>query len=156
MGAEAMQVVGASLKAGGINSEAQAKAQAAKHNAYIDMVNADQATQQAAEEARVNDVQASQHIGQARANYGASGVSSTEGSALDVLQQSARNAELDSLQIRHAGEMKAWGYKEGASMESASAENAHTAGNFGVANALWSSMNQGVQASGAGAGAGAG
>jgi hypothetical protein len=64
----------------------------------------------AAENARRNAVAAQKQIGGIRANYGASGVT-VEGSPLDVLEESARAAELDRLSILSSGRVAAAGYK---------------------------------------------
>ena len=49
-------------------------------------------------------------------SYAASGVS-MEGSALDVLEFSAANAELDALTIRYESEMEARSYRKEADLE---------------------------------------
>jgi len=71
---------------------------------------ADQAKQAARENARRQSVEARKRIGLMRANYGASGVS-IEGSPLDVLEESAANAELDRLTILHGGSVEAGRYR---------------------------------------------
>jgi hypothetical protein len=124
--------------------KANADSNAANFNAYVAGVNADAATQQATEEERQQRVNASQQIGQARANYGASGVSGSTGSALDVLQKSAENAELDALQIRHAGEMKSWAYKTGQAMDINKGDNARIAGNIAGAQEIVKGANSAI------------
>jgi hypothetical protein len=71
---------------------------------------ADQAQQAARENARRQSIEARKRIGLMRANYGASGVA-IEGSALDVLEESAANAELDRLTILHGGTLDANRYR---------------------------------------------
>jgi len=71
---------------------------------------ADQAKQAARENARRQNIEARKRIGLMRANYGASGVS-IEGSPLDVLEESAANAELDRLTILHGGSIEAGRYR---------------------------------------------
>lgn len=46
-------------------------------------------------------------VGSIRASYGASGVQSATGSALDVIEESAKNVELDKLWAKYTGEMQA-------------------------------------------------
>lgn len=84
--------------AGGISQQAAAN-NAAKYE-----------KQAAAENARRQSVDAQKQIGRARANYGASGVT-MEGSPLDVLEESARTAELDRLTILQQGKVRAQKYK---------------------------------------------
>lgn len=131
--------------------EGAAKSQAADFNAYTAEENALQSLQQSAEQERQLRVSAYQQIGDARAGYGASGVSSTSGSALDVLQSSAQNAELDALNIKHAGQVKAWSYRTGKAMSVAEGANARMAGNYGAFNAI---LNMGNRAASGGFGGG--
>lgn len=63
-----------------------------------------------------------------RAGYGAAGVVSTEGSALDVLEESAATAELDALLIRHAGEVQARNYEAAAKAAKSRARGAEVGG----------------------------
>lgn len=56
--------------------------------------------QRGAEEERRQRVVGYKALGAIRAGYGASGID-TSGSALDVLEESARNAELDALTVRY-------------------------------------------------------
>lgn len=143
-GAAAIPIIGSVVSAQGAQDAADAKASAANFNASVNLTNADQAIQQSVEEQRKQQVFSSQQIGEARANYGASGVSSASGSALDALQQSNRNAALDSLQIKHAGDMKAWAYKSGATLDQMQASASKTAGSYGVASALFGGVSQGL------------
>lgn len=71
---------------------------------------ADQAKQAARENARRQSIEARKRIGLMRANYGASGVA-IEGSPLDVLEESAANAELDRLTILQGGSIEAGRYR---------------------------------------------
>lgn len=87
---------------------------------------ADQAKQAARENARRQSIEARKRIGLMRANYGASGVA-IEGSALDVLEESAANAELDRLTILHGGTLDANRYK--AAGKAAFAQGIGTAAN---------------------------
>jgi hypothetical protein len=71
---------------------------------------ADYEKKAAAENARRQKIDAQKQIGRVRANYGASGVT-MEGSPLDVLEESARTAELDRLTILQGGKLRAQQYK---------------------------------------------
>lgn len=117
-------------------SQAQSQSSAAKFNARVADNNAELARQQAGENARRQQIKARRSIAQARANVGASGIS-VEGSALDVLEESARNSELDRLTILHGGEIGASGFGNDAILARARARNAQTAGNFGAARSVF-------------------
>lgn len=131
MAAGAM-AAGAALSAVGSIRGGNAVANAAEYNAQNAEANAQESRQQASEEERRVRVQARKQIGAARANYGASGVT-TEGSALDVLEESAANAELDALTVRHQGEMKARNFEQYANMERFKGREAKVAGYLGAA-----------------------
>jgi hypothetical protein len=121
-------IMGVSAIAQGVGSfmQGSADADAADKNAARLTENARTARQQAAEEERRYRISGQKQLGGIRANYGASGISSSEGSALDVLQESAQNIELDALEIRHQGELKAQGYTEDAATERDRAGTART------------------------------
>ncbi len=146
-----LSIAGGIMKIGAAQQQAHAQADAANYNAYVNEENAKQALQASAEQERMQRSTAEETIGKIEANYGASGVKGNTGSAMDVLQESARNAEMDALNIRHAGAMKAWAYHSGAALDVAQAANAHVAGNYSVASALISSIS-GAAASAGGAG----
>lgn len=57
---------------------------------------------------------ADQVIGAARAQYGASGVQSNEGSPLDILQQSAANAALDHIMLKYNYDLESYGHRRSA------------------------------------------
>jgi len=143
----ALLVVGAlaagAVKAVGDNQKAQAQAQEDEFNASVKGQQALQAVAKANEDARISQVHSDAFIGQQRANYGASGVSGGSGSAQDVLQASAANAELDVLNIKHEGDMQAWALRTGAQEDQQSASNARSAGGWAVAGDI---LGAGVQA----------
>lgn len=72
-------------------------------NSRILQSNINQVRRQAMDEERRIRDESSKILGQMRASYGASGVT-MEGSPLEVLRESAKNAELDALYTRYAGE----------------------------------------------------
>jgi hypothetical protein len=133
--AAALPIVGGFVGAAGAKESAQAQANAQNYNAAIANQNAAFTEQETTEEVRRQGVLATQTIGQERASYGASGVSSTTGSALDVLQQSAKNAALDALTIQHSGDMKAWAYRSGAQLDKMGADQSLIAGDYGAVSA---------------------
>lgn len=76
-----------------------------------------------------------------RAAYGASGVS-LEGSPLDVLENSAAEAELDALTIRYKGKVGAMGSESEAATQRARASNAKTEGYYNAGTALLGGANK--------------
>lgn len=134
-GAAALPLVGGVVGMAGAQQAGNAKAAADNYNAQVATQNAAYTEQQTAEEIRRQGVYATEVIGAERANYGAAGVSSTSGSALDVLQASAKNAALDALTIQHAGDMKAWAYRSGAALDTMSSQESQTAAMFGTISA---------------------
>lgn len=148
MAAAAVIAAGTLISAAGAGAEAQSRSQAAEYNAKINNLNAEAALDQAREDENRQRSYADRQLGDMRASYGASGVSSASGSALEVLAQSASDAERDSLNIRHQGAMKAWAYKSGSSLDTMNAANARMAGGYGVASAIFGGANSGF-ASGA-------
>lgn len=91
---------------------------------------ADYEKKAAAENARRQSVDARRQLGKMRAGYGASGVTMA-GSPLDVLEDSAREAELDRLTILQSGKLRAKRYE-------AQGQEAFIQGVGGAANALLS------------------
>lgn len=140
-GVAAAKGVGTLISAGGANQEANAEAHASDYNAAVNTYKADMALQDAAEKERQQRMFAAQFIGQQRASYGASGVTTQGGSALDVLQESAAKAELDALNIRVSGQRQAWAYKAGAALDVAHAAQSHIQGNYKVLGTLMGGAN---------------
>ncbi len=99
--------LGGMISAVGELEEGKSKFRIAQMNSDNSLENARLTRIQTVEEERRQRVLGTKVLGRARASYGASGVQSNEGSALDVLQESARNAEMDALMIRFAGDQKA-------------------------------------------------
>jgi hypothetical protein len=111
-----MSVIGSFQKANQQSSEYNNAAQAAEYNAAQAQQNAVVARQQAGASAEQQRMAATKHLGTMRASYGASGVT-MEGSATDVLAESAGLAELDRLNILYGGELKAAGYEQTAALD---------------------------------------
>lgn len=113
----------------------QASEQAYEFNAKIAEQNAAQTRLASAQEERMSRIQARKEIGSMRAAYGASGVT-MEGSPMEVLAESVAMAELDALNIRHAGEMRARGYQMEAASSRFSGASARTAARIGAVSSL--------------------
>ena len=69
-------------------------------------------------------------IGSMKADIGASGVSTTSGSAAAILGAAASNAEMDRLNILHGADLKAIQFENEASMERLGAKSAVLGGMF--------------------------
>lgn len=123
------------ISALGSLASASAQSNAAKYNAQLAGQNAVLATQTAAENERRQRVANTKALGQMRAGYAASGVT-LDGSPSDVLDESASNAELDALSIRHGGAVAAMGYENTARLDRYRASSAMTGGYFGAAGDL--------------------
>lgn len=108
-------------------SQASQQKQAAKYNQKVAENQAIASRQEAAANADMQRRRAAKQIGSMQASYAASGVS-TEGSPLEVLEESARNAELDRLSILWGGETRAQGYESTAALEKARGKNAMASG----------------------------
>jgi hypothetical protein len=123
--------------------EGEAQGQAADYNAQAATQNAEQTRLQAKEEERRARIAGRKHLGSMRAGYGASGVQ-MDGSALDVLEESARNVELDALTIRHAGEVRARGFENEAVLERMRGKNARKGGMLKAAGILFSAGGKAI------------
>ncbi len=145
---------------GAINSYQQGKAQqeqynyearVAQENARIAQSNADEERQQGIEEARLQRIKASQAIGSQKTAMAANGVDITEGTALDVIEDTAAMGELDALQTRYNYERRALAYEQNANnlqnqsnLDILAGQNAYSAGKMnGLAHGL-----EGIQKAG--------
>jgi len=132
-------VIAAGMSAVSAISQGQQQKSAAKYNQKVAENQAIGTRQEAAANAEKQRRAASKTIGSMQANYAASGVS-LEGSPLEVLEQSARNAELDRLNILWSGETRAQGYQNTASLEGARGSNAMASGLLSAAGSAMSAF----------------
>lgn len=123
-----VQVVSAIKQGDAANDAAQYNAEMASNNAIASI-------NQATEDERMFRVQSRQMLGDIRSGYAASGVT-LEGSPEDVLYQSASNAELDALKIRHGGQLKAKGYKDSEGLSIMQGRSAQANGYMSAAGLL--------------------
>jgi hypothetical protein len=128
-------VAGAAVQAIGAMKQGEAAADAAEYNKANALQNAEAARQSAAIEASRSRMLANKTLGAMRANFAATGVART-GSVEDVLADSAAQAKLDELLIRHRGELQARGYKAEAGLAGMQASAAREGAMFGAAGAL--------------------
>lgn len=131
-----VQALGGALGGYGKYAEGEAAFEAERMNAQMARENAVRARRQAADEEQRFRIQTTKQIGDIRSSYGASGVVSSQGSALDVLQESAAAAELDALNIRHAGEMQAWEFNREAQISEMRGRAARSSGRIGAASGI--------------------
>lgn len=125
--------------AGSLMQASQQK-KAADYNAQMAQQQSVAAQQQAAAQADTQRRRAQRQIGSMEASYAASGLS-LEGSPLEVLEQSARDAELDRQNILYGGSLRSTGYQNTASLESAKGQNAMTSGFLRAGSTLLSGMS---------------
>lgn len=123
------------LKAFGQFETAKAQEEAYQFNADMAERNAAQTRLAAAQEERLSRIQARKQIGSMKSAYGASGVN-LEGSPVDVLAESIAMAELDALNIRYGGEMKARGLEFDAASSRYAGAQARISGRIGAAASL--------------------
>jgi hypothetical protein len=114
----------AGVQAMGSVMQGQQQASADRYNAQVASQNAAATQEQTAASEQIQQEQAQRTIGSTVANYGASGVVSNTGTPLDVLANSASNAERDRQNILYKGQLQAAGYTDQAQLDSASASNA--------------------------------
>lgn len=97
---------GSLLGAAGQIQQGQAAARAAEYNADTLQMQASMIKEKAKVDARALRTQGIRELGSMRASYAASGVQ-LEGSALDVLADSARRIKRDELTTKHQGVLEA-------------------------------------------------
>lgn len=139
---------------GGVSSYQQGKqqqayynyqAQVAEENAKIAQSNAALERQQGIEEARLQRIKTAQAIGSQQTAMAANGIDVTQGTALDVIEDTAAMGELDALQTRYNYERKAIQYEQQANnfqnqsnLDVIAGQNAYSAGKM---NALASGID---------------
>lgn len=101
-----LKLIGGLVQAYGQVQAGEAAQRAYEFNANQAEQNAAQAQLIAAQDERQTRILGRKALGSMRAAYGASGVT-LEGSPMDVLAESAAQAELDALNIKFSGETKA-------------------------------------------------
>ena len=128
-------VAGMVIQAAGQMKAANAQAAAGKYNAQLAERNATLARQTGEMQADQQRRQAEQVLGGMRANYAANGVA-LEGSPLELLAQSASNAEYDNQMIRYQAGLKAAGLQGEAALDRMGAKSAKEAGYISAAGTL--------------------
>lgn len=131
----AIATAGSAVSAIGSIVQGQAASDAAGFNAQVAEQNATMTRQQGAEDERRFRVSAKKHLGDMRANYGASGIQ-LDGSALAILEESAATAELDALTIKHGANVRARAYEQEADLARYSGRQAKIGSYFGAGSSL--------------------
>lgn len=101
--------IGVSMAAVSASEQSRAQKASAEYNAMVAKKNAEAAKKQAAEEERRFRIQARKEAAANRARLGKAGLQPT-GSALELLQSNARQAEEDAQQIRMYGNYNQQGF----------------------------------------------
>lgn len=139
--AMALAIAGTVMSVMGALQQGKAASNAAKFNASVADRNALIARQQAEEDVNRQRRDTRRRMGSIRARFGASGVD-LAGSPLDVIEDSAAEAELDALTIQHQGELKAQGFDINASMSRTRAKTERQAGFMRAGTALLSGASK--------------
>jgi hypothetical protein len=130
----AVMIAGAALSAYGAIQQANANKAAGQYNAALRERDAVVAVNQSKMDADRIAVQGQRVQGSLVAGYGASGVTSDSGSALDVLADSAMQNKLDQETVLYKGRLKAMGYEGDAALSRHSAEVAGEQGDLNAAS----------------------
>lgn len=123
------------LSAAGALYEGQAAYKAGQMNAGMLRLKASQIRQQAQYEEQQSLVNARKIVGDMKANYGASGITQ-EGSPLDMMEESIKNANQDAMNIKYRGEMDARNSEFQAGMAEFQGASARRSSYFQAAGAL--------------------
>ena len=123
----ALAAVGTLMSSSGSKKEAAAQAQANAYNAGVALRNAEALrAETAVDVVQVRRASAGQ-LGEMRAGFAASGFQSG-GSVMDVLMDSAAQAELEAQTMTYKGELRAQGLEAQAGLDTLSASNALKSG----------------------------
>ena len=126
--------ISAAVSAAGAVAQGVATSKAASYNAGVARQNAQIAEAQGNASAEAQSRDAARKIGSTVAAYGASGVQMADGSAADVLADSASMAALDNATVRYNAKIRSINYQEQSALDDMQASNAMTSSYFGVAN----------------------
>lgn len=136
-------MAGDAISAIGSINQGKADAMAGEYNAQTAEQNAKYSLTQSAENERRQRIVSKKFLGDIRSTYGASGITA-DASALDILEESAANAELDALTTRHEGQVKAAGYMSDARFSRISGENAKRSAYLKAAGYVASGIEKGA------------
>ena len=134
---EALMIAGAAVQAIGAIQQGNAAKAAADYNASMLERNAEIERSQANQREEAKRREARGLLGKQAAAFAQSG-GGLDGSAADVMKQSATYAELDALTLRYEGDMRARGFENEARMERFAGKQARKAGYFKAAGSILS------------------
>ncbi len=150
--ASAAPLIGGGFSAVGQVNETQDKAWQLEDEAIIAEKNAKLARETGAYNAKRQELETNQRIGAIQADVGASGIASDSGNILDVLRQSAVNAELDRQTILRGSELQARNFDLRASQARVGARETKKAGALNVASTLFGAGARTMERGGGGNG----
>jgi len=133
----ATNAVGAIQQGQAAKAQREAQAQANEYNAKVREMQASVEREQASRKEEAQRRQARQVLGAQRAAISQAGIG-LMGSALDIEEQSAINAEMDALNIRYEGERNAIGLMNDAELEGYYADANREAGDNAMKGAYLS------------------
>jgi hypothetical protein len=143
-----MAVYGELQKGAATQAQAEASARLYEYNAAVARQNAEVARQAAAQEEGEYRKRTRALMGSQIAQFGRAGVT-MEGTPLEVLGETAAEAELNAQRLRYRGELEAWKYLSSANISSAQAaqemaygEYAGRAGMLGAGTTLLTGMTK--------------
>lgn len=131
-----VMIAGAGVAAAGAMSQGEAQASAARYNANLNDRNAITVNAQVANQVARQRQEAEMAHGSLLAGYGASGVSTDEGSPMDVLRMSIANAKLDEHNLYYAADLKKLGLADSARLDRMHAETAESQAGYNTASSL--------------------
>ena len=115
----AVTAVGSIAQGNAAAAQAEGQANAARYNAQVNENNAQTALQAGNANEEAQRRKSAQQLGQQRAGLAENGIGLDSGTATDLTEQSAMNAELDALNIRYQGKTQAQAYRSGAALDRA-------------------------------------
>lgn len=121
-------MMGAILQGNAQKAQADSQAHAAQYNAIMASQNADTAQQAANANEEAQRRKSAGDMGRTRAGLAENGIGLDSGTATDLTESNAMNAELDALNIRYQGKQAARDYKAQAALGKNQASAYTTAG----------------------------
>lgn len=150
MAAAAIPFLGA-IGAQGQEAQGVATYDALNSQADVQDQNASEALAQGQFNAMRQHMIAEKKIGTSEAAYSAAGVSGNSGSVLEVLRNSATNAELDRLNILHGADVKSINYENQAALNRYGAKSALVGSKWAALGSVTGGLIKGYSAASAGA-----
>lgn len=136
----AISVTSSVQQANAQQAQAEYEAQVNMQNAKIAQENAAQERQTGIEEARLQRMKTLQAVGSQQAAMAANGVDISQGTSLDIVEDTAAMGELDALQLQYNYEKKALAYEQQANnftnqanLDYISGQNAYKSGMMNAA-----------------------